>query len=87
MKNVSQTSDEAAGSKLSGALRWVLSYAFFLALFALLISLAGYGLASLSDTNRAQPQSAGDAKEPASQPGEAPSGVAGHAAPNSSGQK
>ncbi len=78
--------------KQPGTLRWLLSFSFFLALFALLALLVSYGVISLNGTDKPAATAAppSPAATPAAQASESPvlpSGTTGHAAAAPSPQR
>jgi hypothetical protein len=88
-QNAFPTSDQSdtqpPPNRLSASVRWLLSFSFFLALFAVLITLISYGFISLSGVE--QKQAAAAARQPTTQapspePSVLPSGTAGHVAGN-----
>ena len=69
----------------SGSLRWLLSFGFFLVLFAIIALLVSYGVISLKGTDSPANTANQPANQPTpsvqtSQPPVLPSGAAGHAA-------
>ena len=79
-----QSANQPAPNRLKAALRWLLSFTFFLALFAVLITLIGYGFIRFNGAEQKQAAtSALTAKpSPSPEPAVLPSGAAGHVAGN-----
>ena len=79
-----QPTNQPTPNQLKAALRWLLSFTFFLALFAVLITLIGYGFIRFSgaEQKQAATSTATATPSPSPEPGELPSGAAGHVAGN-----
>jgi hypothetical protein len=77
-------------SKESSTLRWLLSFGFFLVLFAVIALLISYGVISLNGTSNsavAQPAHQPTPAVPGRESPVLPSGAAGHAAASPSPQR
>ncbi len=83
-QNASPTSNQPTPNRLKPALRWLLSFTFFLTLFAVLITLIGYGFIRFSGAEQKQTATSMPAATPSPsiEPSVLPSGAAGHVAGN-----
>ena len=79
-----QPVNQPTPNRLKAALRWSLSFVFFLALFAVLITLIGYGFIRFSGAEQKQAATStpGATPSPSTEPAVLPSGAAGHVAGN-----
>lgn len=80
-----QPDNQPSPHRLSATLRWFLSFTFFLALFAALITLVSYGFLNLSGAEQKQSAVTSPPKatpSPNAEPPVLPSGTAGHVAGN-----
>jgi len=79
-----QPVDQPTANRLKATLRWFLSFSFFLALFAVLITLNGYGFNRFSGAEQKQAAISAPTATPTPsiEPAVLPSGAAGHVASN-----
>jgi hypothetical protein len=83
--SANQPDNQPLPNRLTASVRWLLSFTFFLALFAALITLVSYGFLSLSGAEQKQSAAASPPKatpSPNAEPPVLPSGTAGHVAGN-----
>ena len=79
-----QPVDQPTPNRFKTTLRWLLSFTFFLALFAVLITLIGYGFIRFSGVEQKQAAISAPTATPTPsiEPVVLPSGAAGHVASN-----
>src|SRR5262245_45543884 len=83
-QNAFPSSNQPIPNRFKAALRWLLSFTFFLALFAVLVTLIGYGFIRFSgaEQKRAATATPTAMPSPSPEPALLPSGAAGHVAGN-----
>lgn len=83
--SANQPANQTSPKRLNATVRWLLSFSFFLALFAALITLVSYGVLNLSGAEPKQSAAAATPQTtpaPQTEPSVLPSGTAGHVADN-----